>query len=504
MGKAYLLAIDIGTSSCKTAVFDREGHVIDSQDSSYPVHYPHPGWAEQDPKDWWEGVCRALKRIFDRGVVAPADIACVGVDGQSWSAIALDGNGDVLTNTPIWMDQRAREECREATERVGKDAIFALAGNPLLPSYTTGKVLWYKNALPQIYRRIDKILQSNAYIVYRMTGRISQDISQGYGWHCFDMHTGEWNEDMARAIGLEPSMLPPVCGCDEIVGSVSKDGAAACGLLQGTPVVAGGLDAACGTLGAGVIHRGQTQEQGGQAGGMSICLDECRTDPSLIMSFHVVPGKWLLQGGTVAGGAAMRWFEEQFGDYERSRAGETGKSSLTALGELAENVPAGCDGLIFLPYLSGERTPIWDPDAKGMFYGIDFSKTKGHFVRACMEGVAYSLRHNLETAERAGAGVEVLRAVGGSANSRIWTQIKADVTGLPVAVPYSDAATTLGAAMLAGVGCGLYSSYEEAVGLTVKQTRIHEPDPRMKAVYDRGYETYLALYENLKDLMHRA
>ena len=502
MGKQYLLAIDIGTSSCKAAVFDREGNVIGTAGSSYHVYYPHPGWAEQDPEEWWGGVCRALQGMWKNEGIDPSDICCVGIDGQSWSAIALDAQGKCLVNTPIWMDQRAKHQCSESSARIGENNIFDLSGNPMLPSYTTGKVLWYRQELPEVYSRIDKVLQSNSYIAYRLTGEISQDVSQGYGWHCFDMRKGSWDEGMTREFGIDPSFLPQVVSCDSIVGKVTKEASAQCGLPEGTPVTAGGLDAACGALGAGVLYDGETQEQGGQAGGMSICLDTYQADPRLIMGFHVVPGKWLLQGGTVGGGGTMRWFEQQFGDYERSRKEVSGKSSLVQLGELAEAVSPGCDGLVFLPYMSGERTPIWDPDAKGVYYGIDFSKTKGHFVRACMEGVAYSLRHNLETAAAAGAKANVLRAVGGSANSLLWTQIKADVTGSPIIVPYADEATTLGAAILAGVGCGMYASYEEAVRLTVRETRRHEPDPSKKAVYDKNYETYLALYTSLKDLMH--
>ena len=256
-------------------------------------------------------------------------------------------------------------------------------------------------------------------------------------------------------------------------------------------------------LHGGVIHPGETQEQGGQAGGMSICTDTYKADPSLILGYHVVPGKWLLQGGTTGGGGVMRWFEREFAAYERSRKADTGKSSLEQLNEIAEAVPAGSEGVVFLPYMSGERSPVWNPYAKGVFYGLDFAKTKGHMVRACMEGVAFSLRHNLEVAEAAGAKAEVLRAMGGSANSLLWTQIKADVTGKAVVVPASDTATTLGAAILAGVGVGFYKDYEEAVSMTVKETRRHEPNPENKEVYNKTYRTYRDLYESLKAMMVR-
>lgn len=502
MGK-YLMGIDLGTSSCKVAVFERSGRVAASASEEYPVYYPHPGWAEQNSEEWWEAVCRGIRRIFADGTVRSDEIAAVGIDGQSWSAIPIDRKGRVLANTPIWMDTRAQEICDRLNDQIGRRRIFELAGNSLQPSYTTAKVLWYREHMPEVYDKTDKILQSNGYLVYKLTGAVTQDICQGYGWHCFNMRSGEWDFAMAREMGIPEKFLPPIMACDAVAGTVTETAAASTGLKAGTPVVAGGLDAACGTLGAGVIHAGETQEQGGQAGGMSICTDTYRADDRLILSYHVIPGKWLLQGGTVGGGGVMRWFEKEFAGWERAEGERLGKSSLDLLNEEAAAIAPGSDGLVFLPYMSGERSPIWDPDAKGVFYGLDFSKTKGHMVRACMEGVAFALKHNLDVAEQAGAEAKVLRAMGGAANSRLWTQIKADVTGKPIAVPASDTATTLGAAILAGVGTGFYSSYEEAVRMTVCETRRHEPDMANHERYRKNYEIYLELYGALKGLMKK-
>lgn len=504
MKQLYLLGIDIGTSACKAALFDRKGQVLAAANGEYPVYYPEEGWAEQNPEEWWSAVCEAVRRVIRKAGIQPEEIAGVGIDGQSWSAIAIDKGGKVLTNTPIWMDTRAQSICDHLNEEIGEDEIFRIAGNSLQPSYTTAKILWYKENLPEVYSKIYKILQSNSYIAFKLTGQISQDLSQGYGLHCFDMRTGQWDEEMCRKMGIPRDFLPEIVPSDRIIGTVTKKAAEESGLAEGTPVAAGGLDAACGTLGAGVIHSGETQEQGGQAGGMSICIEKYQADPRLILGFHVIPGKWLLQGGTTGGGGVMRWFEREFADYERLMREQTGISSLDQLNEIAEKVTPGCDGLVFLPYMAGERSPIWNPYAKGVFYGLDFSKTKGHMVRACMEGVAFSLRHNLETAEEAGAKAEILRAMGGSANSLLWTQIKSDVTGKTMAVPASDTATTLGAALLAGVGTGFYKDYEEAVAETVKVTRKHQPDPEKKAVYDKNYETYLELYRSLSGLMKKA
>ena len=500
--KPYLLGIDIGTSACKAAIFDRSGEVIASASEEYPVDYPHPGWAEQDPQDWWRAVCTAIRRMAADGVDL-SEIAGIGIDGQSWSAIPVDQAGNVLAKTPIWMDTRAQDICDEYNERVGADQIFQTAGNSLQPSYTTAKILWYRRNLPEVYRRTYKILQSNSYIAFRLTGNMTQDISQGYGLHCFNMRTGTWDEKLCEALEIPGSLLPDIFPSHAVIGTVSSQAAKESGLTAGTPVAAGGLDAACGTLGAGVVHPGETQEQGGQAGGMSICIDTYQADPRLILGYHVVPGRWLLQGGTTGGGGVMRWLEREFGAYEREAGLSRQKSSLELFNEAAEAVSPGCDGMIFLPYMSGERSPIWDPDAKGVYYGMDFGKTKGHFIRAAMEGVAYSLHHNLEIAREAGAAAEVLRAMGGSANSLLWTQIKSDITGKPIVVPSSDTATTLGAAILAGVGVGMYGSFEEAVELTVKEKRRHEPNPEHRETYERNYQIYLELYEQLKGMMKK-
>lgn len=501
--KQYLLGIDIGTSACKIVLFEKDGTVVVSTTGDYPVYYPQEGWAEQDPDEWWSAVCGAIKDMLAAYPIQPEEIVGVGIDGQSWSAIPIDKDGNVLAKTPIWMDTRAQSICDRLNEKVGADKIFELSGNSLQPSYTTAKIIWYRENMPEMYEKIDKILQSNSFIAYRLTGEITHDLSQGYGIHCFDMRKQTWDDEMCEALEIPRSFLPELVPSHQVVGEVTEKASEECGLAVGTPVVAGGLDAACGTLGAGVVKPGQTQEQGGQAGGMSISIDEYAADPRLILSPHVVPGQWLLQGGTTGGGGVMRWFEREFAESERMKADACGKSSLVQLNDIAEAVPAGSDGVVFLPYMSGERSPIWDPNAKGVYYGLDFSKTKGHMVRASMEGVAFALKHNLDIAEETGAKVDELWAMGGSANSLLWTQIKSDITGKPIAVPASDTATTLGAVILAGVGVGLYDSFEEAVAMTVKVTRRHEPNMENHKIYQKNYETYLALYQNLKDVMKK-
>ncbi len=487
-----LMGIDIGTSACKVAVFDEKGKVLAQSNQSYKVYYPKDGWAEQNPDEWWKAICDGIHEVLSNEHVLPKNIQGIGVDGQSWSTIPVDKAGNALSNTPIWMDTRARNICERVKKQIGEDTIFRVAGNDFLPSYCTPKMLWFKEERSEIFRRTYQFLQSNSYIVLKLTGTMSQDYSQSYGIHFFNMKTLKYDEELAREMGLSIDLIPPLCNCDEVVGTVSAEAAQLTGLMEGTPVVAGGLDAACGALGAGVYRTGQTQEQGGQAGGMSICTDQVAAHKKLILGTHVVPGLWLLQGGSVSGGA-LKWFKQEFGKND----------SFDNLTAEAEKIPAGSEGVVFLPYMSGERSPIWDPDAKGVFYGLSFDKTRGHLIRAILEGVAYSLEHNLETAEETGVQIGMLNAMGGASNSELWTQIKADVTGRTIQVPATDTASTLGAALLAGVGCGMYKDYKEAVEKTITVSRIHIPNMENHEKYKQYMNLYRELYPNLKDLFSR-
>ena len=493
----YILGIDIGTSACKCAVFDKSGNVIASETGAYNVYYPQDGYVEQKPAEWWTAVCKSIKNILSQGKIKPGDIKSVGIDGQSWSAILIDKNGGILFDNPIWMDTRAAQICEEIKNSVGEKYIVDLCGNPVTPNYTAPKIIWFKRNYPEVFKKTYKVLQSNSYIAYKLTGILSQDLSQCYGLCFYDMRKKTWDKDTAKTLDINIDLMPDIYNCHDIIGAVTEEAAALTDLLAGTPVVAGGVDSATGTLGAAVTEKSETQEQGGQSGGMSICLDEYKPHEKLIMCNHVVPGKYLLQGGTIGGGASFKWLKENFFPG----------LSFAEMDGLAESVPAGSDGVIFLPYMAGERSPLWNPKAKGVFYGFDFAKNKGHFIRAVMEGVAYSLLHNLETAEETGSIAGTLYSNGGAANSDIWMQIKSDVTNKPIAVPslsgaqYSDISTTLGAAILAGVAAGIYSGFKDAVKNTVKIKKTFEPNAENLEVYRKRYVTYLEIYRNLKETM---
>lgn len=491
-----LLGIDIGTSACKIGIFNKKGKVVAQSSQSYPIYYPNPGWVEQNPDEWWQSICSGIKECLEKAGTDPGRIAGIGIDGQGWSAIPVDKSGNCLANTPIWMDTRAKDIAERVTGEIGDERIFETAGNGFLPAYTTPKMLWFKEERPDIYKKTYKFLQSNGYIGYKLTGNMSIDRCQGYGIHFYNTKTFVYDESLAEDMGLSLDKVPDIYPCHGIIGTVTKEAAHLTGLKEGTPVIAGGLDAACGTLGAGIYKAKQTQIQGGQAGGMSICVDEPITHPSLIFSPHVVPDLWLLQGGTVGGGGVLRWFRQELGE------GRT-FDELTAL---AEEIPPGSEGVIFLPYMSGERSPIWNPDAKAVFFGLGFDKTKGHMVRAALEGVAFSIAHNFMVAKQAGINLKDLdiRAMGGAANSRLWMQIYADVIGLRIAVASSDTATTWGAAILAGVGVGIFNNFEEAIKDSVTITRMHEPNPDNNEIYKQTFELYLQLYEDLKEAFARS
>jgi len=491
----YLLGIDIGTSGCKIGLFTADGTPLFQSAHPYKTIYPDPGYAEQDPEEWWRAVCHTVRRMLAETGMDGKRIRAIGVDGQSGSALPVDRAGNPLRHAMIWFDRRSAKQCEEMRRNVDEEELFRISGNPVSPSYTTPKMLWMKEKEPELYKKTFKFLQSNSYIVYKLTGVFTHDYSQGNGIHAFDIEKRQWNVAFCEQLGIRPELLPDLYECSAVVGEVTAEAAEQTGLPKGIPVVAGGLDAACATLGAGAVRQGQIQEQGGQAGGMSIVLDRAVKDEKLILSCHVVPGKWILQGGTVGGGS-LNWFRREF-------ACAADDQFYEAVNKEAARIPAGSEGLLFLPYMAGERSPIWDVHAKGMFLGLDYEKTRGHMARAIMEGCAYALWHNLLTAEQSGVNIGVLHSVGGAANSELWTQIKADVTGKTFNIPSSDAATTLGAALIAGVGVGMYRDFDDAVKQTIRITRTHEPDEAAHMRYKRLFPLYLETYERLKDLFPR-
>ncbi|KXS40140.1 MAG: xylulokinase [Candidatus Frackibacter sp. T328-2] len=494
----YLLSLDLGTSGCKITLFNLRGVVIKSTVQEYQTFYPQKNWVEQNPNEWWEAIAKGLKNL-NVDSLKTKEILAIGIAGQSWACLPVDKNGKALRNAIIWLDRRSVKQAEKMSADIGEDKIFEISGNPVDPSYVTPKIMWIKENEPEIYNKTHKFLQSNSYIGYKLTSKFSQDYSQAYGLHFFEVNNQSWNKKIAEKLGIDLDKIPSLYEPHEIIGRVTLKAAKKTGLKEGVPVVAGGLDAACCTLGAGVINDYQTQEQGGQAGGMSIQLDRPKGNPKLILGRHVIPDKWLLQGGTVGGGGTLRWFKNELGKYEKNLSSGTDKNPYQIMSEEANTVSPGSNGLIFLPYMSGERSPIWDPKAKGLYFGLTFKTKRSQMIRAIMEGVGFSLHHNLKTAEKSIKGIKKLNSVGGSANSKVWTQIKADITNKEINVPYSDHATTLGAALIAGVGIGIYNDYKDAVDQTVRIKRTHKPNSENHELYSKYFNIYLDLYKNLKE-----
>ncbi|MBT4287948.1 MAG: FGGY-family carbohydrate kinase [Deltaproteobacteria bacterium] len=499
MKERFLLGIDIGTSGCKLAVFDAQGNVKAFYNQTYQTDYPGPGYAEQDANDWWRAVTRGLLNIFASTKVNPHDITAIGLAGQSPTCLPVDKNGSPLRKALIWLDTRSVEQIRKMTQLISEDEIIQVSGNPVATPYIIPKIKWIEDNEPEIFRATHHILQSHAFIGHQLTGHFYQDMSTCNGYHIFNISKGKIDFDMAEKLQVPISLVPEIVSSHQIIGEVTQEASKITGLPKGIPVVAGGLDAACGTLGAGVFNAGQTQEQGGQAGGMSIVTPNALIHPKLILSNHVVPQRWLLQGGTTGGGGVLKWLREQFFENIQAPDDLNTDNPFEIMSYLASKSSPGSKGLVFLPYMSGERSPLWDPRAKGTFVGLNFQTEKTDIIRSVMEGVAYTLLHNLKTAQEVKAEINNLISVGGAANSVIWTQIKSDVTGKPIQVPFSDFATPLGAAILAGVGTGYFPSFEVAVNQTVKIQRYHEPDFKNHQIYRDYFGLFLELYDSLKE-----
>lgn len=389
MGKDFLLAIDLGTSSLVVSLVDLAGNIVQSWQGEQETHFGPLGQAEQEARNWWELTCRGIRGVLERAGIKPGQIAGIGVAGTSWLCLPVDKKGVPLRPAMLWLDRRADEQARMMRDAVGAKRLTACSGNPVDAAYIAPKMLWLQENEPEVYKKTYKFLQSNGYLVFQLTGNYSQDYSQGYGFHFFDITQGKWEESIAAELGISLDLLAPLCQCHHVVGTVTRQAALETGLVEGIPVVAGGLDAACCTLGAGVIEPGQTQEQGGQAGGMSIQLDTPVIHEKLILGYHVLPNQWLLQGGTVGGGGVLRWFNENFGAVEQQLAAKLGKIAFAVMSDAAAEIEPGSGGLLFLPYMAGERSPIWDSQAKGVFFGLSYEKTRAHLIRSLMEGVGY-------------------------------------------------------------------------------------------------------------------
>lgn len=469
----YLIGIDIGTSGTKTVLFDTDGNVIRSKTCEYPLYQPYNGWAEQNPEGWWNAVRETLD------YVGTENVAGIGLSGQMHGLVMLDEKGEVIRPSIIWCDQRTAVECEEITEAIGRDRLIEITANPALTGFTASKIMWVKKHEPENYAKCRHILLPKDYIRYKLTGEFATDVSDAGGMQLLDIKNRCWSDEVLEKLDIDKSLLPRVYESTEVTG-----------YYNGIPVAAGGGDNACSAVGCGTVAEGCAFTTVGTSGVVYAHTDKPIIDKlGRVHTFCcAVPGKWHVMGVTQAAGLSLKWFRENFAE----------DISYREMDEMAASVPPGADGLIYLPYLMGERTPHLDPNARGVFFGISAMHERKHFVRAVMEGVAYSLRDCMEVLREMNIPIDNMLVVGGGAKSALWCEIMAGAYGMPIQLMSSQEGAALGAAILGGVAANMYSSVETAFRRLCKPSQMQEP--KRADEYNRVYSVYKSIYPSVKDI----
>lgn len=487
---SHLLGIDLGTSGARAILVEAaSGRVVGAGTAEYPLHTPRPLWAEQDPHDWWRGAVEAVRGAL--AAAGPVSVRGIGLSGQMHGVVLLDGTGDVIGPALLWCDSRTGDECREITELAGgEERLLRLTGNPALTGFSAPKLLWLRRHQPDAFHRARAFLLPKDWIRFRLTGAMASEVSDASGTLLFDVARRTWSAAMMEILDLDPALLPAVRESPEVSGALSASAAAALGLAAGIPVVGGGGDQAAGAVGAGIVKPGLVSATIGSSGVVFAHASEPARDRRVHSFCHAVPGAWHLMGVTQSAGLSFRWLRERLG------------GSYDQLTAEAAAVPAGADGLLFTPYLMGERTPVLDPEARGTWFGLTYAHGRGHLARSVMEGVAYSLRDCLDVMTSLGVTASEVRAAGGGARSPLWRQILADVLERPIATPGLDEGPAYGAALLAGVGTGCWSSVEEAASLVAVAARV-EPNAGAAALHRERLAVYRELHQRLAPLYRR-
>ncbi len=483
---AYL-SIDVGTSSTKVSAYDAQGALLVAHSAGYAIEVPQAGWAEQDPDEWWRAVCSLTPEVM--AALGAHHVATISVSGQAPLCVPVDADGNPLRKAILWLDRRATPQVDWLVEHVGEERCLRVGANRL-DSYFGGiKWLWYRQVEPDLFARTWKIMQANGFVSWKLTGASAIDPTQaGLCSPCFDITTGQWDAAICEAMGLPIGMLPEIKPSQAVIGTVHADAARESGLPVGTPVVCGAGDYACACLGAGVTGRGTGALMLGTAGNL-LTPGAANPDPRLLHT-HDVEGKPLTFGGVMAGGN-LTWFAGLFEDL----SGRTPSDFFEGADQEASRIPAGSEGLLYLPYLMGERTPIWDPEARGAFVGLTSRHTRAHLYRAVLEGVAFAFRQIVEIS--GSAGLESIVAIDGGARSMLWRSIFASVLGLPIRSGGVGAGTGLGSAFLAALGAGEFAEFE-SISRWVQAGDEILPDPADRRRYDELYPVYAGLYEKLQ------
>lgn len=504
MAAGYLVGCDIGTGGTKSVVIDLNGRVLGTHYVEYPLLTPRPGWAEHHPDTYWHAVADTIKKALERSKVAPSDVLGVGLSAMSPACILVDKDLNPLQRSHIWMDRRGTEESKQIAAALGEQAVFERSGNPIDPYYAAVKMLWEKNNRPELYDKTYKLLTAKDYPLMKLTGKCLTDYSNAsLIGIAFDIVRKRWDEAMLKEIGLDAAKFPDVHPCDEVVGYVTKEAAQATGLLEGTPVVAGTVDCNAAWVSTGILNDGENSITLGTAGVWGVVHEAPTFAKGMITIVHAADSttKYSTVGALVCAGALIRYYRDTFGQVETDAAGKLQISPYDMMNLEAEKVPPGSDGLIVLPYFMGERTPMWDPLARGVMFGASLYHGRGHYIRAFMEGVSYGIKQNIEIAKQAGLRIDPLvTMVEGGANSRLWRGIMADVLGVKTKHVKDSLGAPVGDAIVAGVGVGAFRDYGIVLDwLGSNQTEQHAPNEANRMLYEKLYRLYESLYPKLRD-----
>jgi len=495
------LGFDLGTTGLKVSLIDAQGQLIGSVHAEYPIHSPQPGYAEQDPQAWWNGFvscCHTLKAQQPDGF---ANIAGIGLCGQMHTQVYLDAHDRVLRPAITWMDQRSTQIVQAINQDARAGAlVFEETRNFATTTYTAPQVRWVRENQPEVWEKVTHVLIAKDYIKYKLTGQMVTDYSEASGTLLFDVEKRRWSGAMFDYFEIPRAWFPDVLPADEIIGHVSREAARVTGIRAGAPVANGSSDNTASALGAGMVRAGQVTLIIGTAGVISVCSDRPLADPQqrTLCWDYCLRDKWVTLGITQTAGESLNWFKKAF-DAGAPDAGDIFERYNQAIAQ----TPDGADGLLFLPYLNGERTPYWDPYARGVFYGVNLSTEKAHFIKAIMEGVSFALRHNIETVESLGITVDQVRAVGGGLKSQAWLNILGKILKKPIVTVSVPDTANLGNALLCGRALGDFVDLDAAVASMVTTDReVSYSEPT--AVYERQYEIFLELYERLEGTFARS
>jgi xylulokinase len=502
MAREFIIAHDLGTTGNKASLYNREGQMLASSFHGYRTEIPRVNWVEQNPSDWWQAVCVSTRQLLASAKVTPAEVACVAFSGQMMGAVAVDREARPLRNAIIWADMRAEDEAQRIIDGVGWEQAYRITGHRASSSYSGAKILWVREHEPEIFAQTHKFLHAKDFIVAGLTGQFVTEPTDASGMNLYDLLAGDWSAEILDAIGLDVALLPELHASTDVVGEVTPAAAEETGLAPGTPVVIGGGDGMCAAVGAGVIAEGSAYNYIGSSSWIALTTAAPILDPGLrtFTWAHMVPGMFSPCGTMQAAGGSYQWARDTFCLPEVDAATRLGLSPYELMNLQVESSPPGANGLLFLPYLLGERSPRWNPKARGAYIGLTMKHTRADLVRATLEGITLNLRIILEAFEQQGARVDAIRVIGGGARGRTWRQIMADIYGMPVLRPaLLEEATSLGAAVAGGVGVGIFRDFGIAEQLTPIVERT-EPDLALRPLYDRLSAAFNEAYDRLAPL----